>query len=154
MSHVNSSTDVCHELDCLRLAVGANPLLEWCEGQRTWTWWGTWANDYHEVDAAYKQGIPVEDYGESEHAIKVKGTAYEIGVVKRRDGNGHSLVFDFYGSSGRRIVDVVGKTCEKLLTEYHRQVAMKHANEKGWTYHEEGINEDGELVVELIPNQY
>ncbi len=45
--------------------------------------------------SAYKLGIDPQEYGTSDHAIRVAGVHYEIGVVKRTDGKGWSLVWEF-----------------------------------------------------------
>jgi len=128
MSHVVASGVIITDIDCLKAAVAKVMGLHWKENQKTWKWYGKWVNDYSAADAAYKLGIETKDYGKCEHAIKVDGSSYEIGVMKRKDGKGYSLVFDFFGGNGHRIQDVVGTGCEKLMVEYQREYVTKFAN--------------------------
>lgn len=141
MSHVRTSKAKCKLIDPLKRAVAKFPKLKWKEGQKTYKWWGVWANDYARADAAYKNGIDVEDYGKCEHAIGVEGTDWEIGVCKRKDGQGYSLVWDFYGKSGQAIEAVIGSSAEKLMVEYQKQYLAQFASEQGFTF-DLTVNED------------
>lgn len=116
------------DLACLRAAVAKLAGIHWKEGQRTFSWYGKWVGDYSADDAAYKLGIDTKDYGRCEHAIKVDGSRYEIGVMKRKDGKGYSLVFDFYGGNGHKIQEMVGAGCEKISVEYQREYITRFAN--------------------------
>lgn len=69
------------------------------EGQKTFQWFGKWMDDYSAEDAAYKLGIDPKDYGKCDHAIKVPGASYEIGLVKQKDGT-LLPVWDFFSSGG------------------------------------------------------
>lgn len=128
MSHVVASGVIITDIDCLKAAVARVPGLHWKENQKTWAWYGKWVGDYDAADAAYKLGIDTKDYGKCEHAIKVDGSNYEIGVMKRKDGKGYSLVFDFFGSNGKKIQQMVGDGCEKLMVEYQRAYVTRFAN--------------------------
>lgn len=127
MSHVVSSPILISDLACLKAAVQKISGLHWKEGQKQWRWYGSWQDDYAAADAAYKLGIDVKDYGTSDHVITVDGSGYDIGVMKRKDGKGYSLVWDFFGT-GRHINEVVGDGCEKLMVEYQRAYVTKFAN--------------------------
>jgi hypothetical protein len=131
MSHVVSAQVICTDLDCLRAAVAKFPKLRWMEGKKTYNWYGSWVNDYSRDDAAYKNGIDTSDYGKCEHAIKMDGVEYEIGVMKRKDGAGYSLVWDFF-SDGARISEYVGKGAENLMTEYSREFVNQFAAAEGY----------------------
>lgn len=75
-------------------------------------------------------GMTAEDLGKCSHVLRVKGnsSAYEIGVVRRRDGRpGFSLVFDFWGSNGRALEQKAGSKCGALLQEYSAAVVTKNA---------------------------
>lgn len=130
MSHVEASKAKPTDLDILREATALFPQLHWKENQKTYEWYRQWMNDYHGEHAAYKQGIDPKDYGKCEHAISVDGSAYEIGVCKRKDGQGYSLVWDFYGT-GRNINKVIGDGAEKLMVEYQRLLCAKYATMAG-----------------------
>lgn len=116
------------DMACIRAAVAKIKGLHWKENQKTWAWYGKWVGDYDASDAAYKLGIETKDYGTCEHAIKVDGSNYEIGVMKRNDGKGWSLVFDFFGHNGQQIQKVVGTGAEKLSVEYQREYVTRFAN--------------------------
>ena len=100
--------------------------LELVRGQKTWKWWGRWVDDYHGQEAAYNFGIDPKEYGTcAEHAICMKNdaNAYEIGVVKRRDGKpGYLLLFDFYGQ-GENITKIIQGMNEK--GEFERAGKLK-----------------------------
>lgn len=133
MSHVVAHPEICFT-DFDALASACEELgLEFRQGQKTWKYWGSWANDYHQADAAYKHGIKPEDYGKGVHAIAVKGdsTAYEIGLVPSKDGNGFIPVYDFYGSYGKKIQDKAGKDLEKLRGKYAEHGIRATAQREG-----------------------
>ena len=116
MSHMAAIDLEITDLDALGAACG-HLGLELVRGQTTWKWWGSWANDYHAQEAAYNFGVKPEEYGKcAEHVIRMVGDseAYEIGVVRRRDGKpGYILLYDFFAQSNK---------IEKLI---------KGVNEKG-----------------------
>lgn len=130
MSHVVTSPVIVQSLACLKKALAKFPKLKWREGQTRWKWYGRWMNDYSQADAAYKLGIEPQDYGKCEHAIHMDGVEYEIGVMKRKDGKGYSLVWDFFGC-GHRINEYIGDGAEQLMTEYNRQFVLAHAESEG-----------------------
>lgn len=99
--------------------------------QKTYQWFGTWVNDYGAADAAYRNGIDPKDYGKCEHAIQMPGCTYEIGVVKRPDGKGLTLIYDFYGP-GSKIKNALGQGCEKLKQFYGVHKATLAAKAKGY----------------------
>lgn len=134
MSHVVAHPDVCFtDVESLRSACEELG-LEFRENQKTWKYWGSWAEDYHEADAAYKHGIKPQDYGKGEHAISVKGdaSAYEIGLVPNPKGDGSWMpVYDFYGTYGKKIQDKAGKKLEKLKGKYNEHAIRNQAAKQG-----------------------
>ena len=117
MSHVSTIQTIVNDLDALKQA--ADYLgLEFVEGQRTFKWYGSWVRDYHEEDAAYKQGHNPEDYGKCDHALRVKGNdnAYEVGVVGKGDGT-YSLLFDHW-AGGNGLMEKIGAKGSKLNQTY------------------------------------
>jgi len=105
--------------------------LTFHENQKTYKWYGTWVNDFHGQDAAYRHGIKTEDYGKCEHAISVPGSQYQIGLHKNPNGPGLVPVFDFYGS-GHNIQALLGGGGEKLKQVYGVHAATRAAKKKGW----------------------
>ena len=116
MSHMAAIDLEITDLNAMELACG-HLGLKLVRGQTTWTWFGSWVNDYHAKEAAYNFGIDPKEYGKcAEHVIRMVGDddAYEIGVVRRRDGKpGYILLFDWFAQSNK---------IEKLI---------KGVNEKG-----------------------
>lgn len=123
--------------------------LIFVEGQKTFAWFGTWVDDYDEDDAAYKRaGIKPEDYGKCEHAIKLPGCNYEIGVVRRPDGKGLTLIYDFFGE-GKKIQNALGTGCEKLrqLHGFHRATMLAKA--KGHLTRRVNLS-DGRVKLQIL----
>ena len=94
--------------------------------QRQYRWWGSWLDDYHKDDAAYKQGVAAADYGKCDHAIVFEGVNYEIGVVKQDDG--FNLVFDFMDD--QLIGRLGGNGAPKLLQSYAVEAAIEQAQQQ------------------------
>lgn len=57
------------------------------KNQKTFKWYGTWVNDYSEEDAAYLNGVKVEDFGKCSHAISIPGCKYQAGLVEGEQGS-------------------------------------------------------------------
>jgi hypothetical protein len=148
VSHVVSSEAIITDLDCLKAVLHKFPGLRWKEGQKKYHWAGRWYNDYSKEDAAYKRGIDVKDYGKSEHVLHLDNTTYEIGVCKRKDGQGYSLVWDFVGD-GYKLSDAIGKNAEKLMCEYAKEYCTRYAQEMGMMM-TSTTTEDGNTLVEMI----
>jgi hypothetical protein len=148
MSHVTSSSVIIKDLDALRAAVKLFPELQWCEGQKTYRWYGSWQNDYSSDDAAYKRaGIDPKDYGKCAHAIKCKGSEYDIGIVPLKTG-GYGIIFDYYGT-GRKIQEVVGEQACKLAQQYSRQVTIQAARKAGYFVREK-VLPTGAIKLQLV----
>lgn len=122
MSHVVALQWKIKNLAVLK-EVAASLGLEFRENQKTWKWYGRWVNDYSEGDAAYKRGVPPEQYGHGQHALSVKGNknAYEVGVIETAPGE-YTLAWDFY-DGGRGLMDKIGKDGQKLLQGYSSAIA-------------------------------
>jgi hypothetical protein len=125
--------------------------LELRENQKTWKWWGSWANDYHADNAAYRQGIKPEDYGKCEHAIGVPGnqSAYEVGLCRDQDGN-LRLAFDFY-AGGRGLCDFVGNKGEKLFQTVGKHKAIADCKAAGWQVQGVETTADGKVKITASP---
>jgi hypothetical protein len=126
--------------------------LQFMEGQTTYKWYGKWVNDYHGNDAAYRHGVDPKNYGKCEHAIRVPGATYEIGVVRNQKGK-LCLVWDAWGGGGGHLIEkVCGKGCAKLLESYSKQLVTKQLKAKGYYKSTETKNSQGE--TELIFQSY
>lgn len=79
-----------------------------------------------------------------DHAIVHPGKpqAYEIGLVLGKDGQTYELQHDDYlGAQG--MVEAAGKGCRKILVEYGRAKTRRIAQERGWSYREEKLDNGG-----------
>jgi hypothetical protein len=133
MSHVVAHPDICF-VDFDALTTACEELgLEFRPGQKVWKWWGVWAKDYSEEDAAYRQGVDPKNFGKGEHAIAVKGDseAYEMGLVPSTKGDGFMPVYDFYGEYGKRLQNKTGKKLEKLNGKYAEHAIRNLARKQG-----------------------
>lgn len=94
----------------------------------TYNWWGTHVGDY-----PLPEGFTAQDLGNCDFALAVPGSpsAYEVGVVKRRDGKeGFAFLYDFYGASGKMLEDVIGTGAERLQGGEFKQAYTVAATER------------------------
>jgi hypothetical protein len=132
MSHVANVEVEVTDLDVLKKACEALG-IEFREGQRTWKWYGKWMDDWNTSDAAVTNGYDPKLFGKGEHAIRVPGATYEIGVVKNPTGNGYRLIYDNYGSEGRKISERLGgMKLTKLNAEYTATLSARQLRRKGF----------------------
>ena len=76
-----------------------------------------------------------------EHAVKVPGTSYEIGLVK--SGGGWTLAYDAYDGV---IESVCGRKLQTVNEGYVRRVAHKSLARRGFRFREERLG-DGRLQL-------
>lgn len=82
---------------------------EWQEGQVAYRWYGQFMGGY-----PLPAGFKAEELGRCDHAIRIPGARYEIGVV-RRDGE-WKLLWDFYSAGG--LQQRLGKDAGLLKQSY------------------------------------
>ena len=109
---------------------------EWREGQKTYKWYGQFMDDY-----PLPPGFTRNDLGRCDHAIKIPGAKYEIGVVKK-DGE-WKLLWDFWESGG--LQQKLGQNAGLLKQAYgmaktrvtaksnKRKCYQRPAKQKNWT---------------------
>jgi hypothetical protein len=117
------------DLAALKAAVLAAG-CQWMEGQTTHKWYGRFMNDWSDERAASNRRDP-KTFGKCEHAIKVPGVDYEIGVVRRPDGKSYDLVYDSWGS-GRGLENKFGVGLPLLKQAYGVEVAKKQLTRQGY----------------------
>lgn len=132
MSHVSLVTTEVTDLAAVE-AMCVEKGWQFKRNQKTWKWYGSWQADYSAPDAAYRNGVSVEDYGKCEHAIGVPGTDWEIGLVKNKQTGGYKLVYDFFGSRGRPLQQAIGKDGGSFLQGYGIAKATLIARSKGYS---------------------
>lgn len=114
------------------------------KNQKTYSWYG-----YHVGDYPLPQGFKKEDMGKCEHAIKVDGSQWEIGVVKDPENEKKfKLIYDFYGAHGRDIEKVCGKGLGKLKARYTVAELKHKLNKKKAKYKEEVKNGKIRLTIQ------
>lgn len=145
MSHVVCSSIIINDLDALKKAVARFPKLKWND-KKTFKWFGDWRNDYSAKDAAYKNGIDPDQYGTCDVCIQMEGVKYEIGVVRRKDGQGWSLVWDNV-CDGYRLTELLGAHAEKLTSAYAEEYIRQFAERNGFIM--EQTEDDEGLVLTM-----
>jgi hypothetical protein len=145
MSHVATVKLDVQDLESLKNAVG-DLGLEWREGQKTYKWFNSWVGDYHGEDAAYREYDPKEFGKNAEHAIRDKEGEYEIGVAKAKEGNGYSLLVDFWGNPGV-VRKCGGKGLPDLKQRYAEHVTIKQLRKTGFRTTVQRVRTDGSVQV-------
>jgi hypothetical protein len=155
MSHITSININITDLSALKAAItefGA----EWREGQQTYTWFGRSVGDY-----PLPEGFTKEDLGKCEHAIRLPGCEYEIGIVRKKDGTGFTLLYDYWSPreyhqervNGEHPVTVVdgvmmgGEGLGRLKQIYGVNKATYAARAKGYMVQRKKVGNAIKLVV-------
>lgn len=150
MSHVTSSLAIITDLDVLRWVIKTFfPKLKWMEGQKTYKWYGNFQDDWgeeNEEKTARSRGIDPSQYGKCDHALHLPGCPYEIGITKRNDGEGWSLVWDVW--RGAQLSEYIGNDAEKLMLKYNMAYVEKYAGMEGCMI--ETTEEDDGIYMKLM----
>ena len=112
MSHVVSIQLLIKDLEALKMAC-KDLGCEFIKDKKEYAWYGVHVGDY-----PLPEGMTKEEMGKCNHAIKVPGANWEIGVVKEKDGKSYKLIYDFFGDEGRKIHNVCGENLGKLKQRY------------------------------------
>jgi hypothetical protein len=135
MSHV-ATVDI-HITNLADLRVACNRLgLELAEGQTAYRWYGR-----HVGDFPLPAGFRPDELGKCEHAIRIPGneTAYEVGVVPRRDGKpGWTLLWDFW-CGGYGLQAKIGQDAGLLKQAYAIAAATRQARLQGFNVQEQQL---------------
>lgn len=140
MSHVSSIDLEINDLQALE-KMCKEMGLTFVKDKKTYTWYGRFMGDY-----PLAKGMKVEDLGKCSHAIKVPGSAYEIGVCKQKDGT-FRLTYDFWGP-GKIISDKLGHDLEKLKQMYATNKIEIEAKRKGYTTQRKKLS-NGSMMVTI-----
>jgi hypothetical protein len=98
--------------------------LEFVEGQPSYVWFGHWVGD-----SPLPEGFTQGDLGHCDHAIRVPGASYEIGVVFREGA--YHLLWDSWGQGG--LEAALGKECNRLRQAYGVAAAILEAQRQGYS---------------------
>jgi hypothetical protein len=139
MSHVSKIELEVNDLDTLKAACKRLG-LEFIDGQKTYAWYGRFMRDYPLPD-----GISADDLGKCDHAIRVPGAEYEIGIVKK---NGkYTLLWDFWQSGG--LEKKLGKNAGKLKQAYAVERVRREARTRGYGVCEQKVSQEIRLVLTM-----
>ena len=116
--------------------------------RKTFKWWGRWEQDYHEEDAAYKQGVAVEDYGKCDAVISFPGVQYEVGLIKTDAG--YRLIFDYVDWKLEQLMG--GKEAHRFVQEYARSAVELEAESLGYNYTTQLV--EGQYEIEVQESSY
>jgi hypothetical protein len=125
MSHCSRIEVEIHSLEALKKACKKLG-FQFMEGQKTYQWFGRYMGDWPLPD-----GYTREELGACEHAIKVPGAAYEVGVIKSRQKPGsYELIWDFWSGGG--LVPILGTEGENLIESYTIEQTKLTAKNQGY----------------------
>jgi len=117
MSHIVRIETKITDLSALRSAVKAMG-FEWLQDEKRYVWYGQWVGD-----TPMPKDMQVENLGKCEHAIRVPGAKYTVGVV--RSGAGYELRYDYWSSGG--LEPVLGRAAGPLVQSYAIQKTLQEA---------------------------
>jgi len=135
LSHISKIEIEIQSIEDLKQA--CNELgLEFREGQKDYKWYGTQRESVSGNDNQ-------TDLGKCDHAIKVPGAKYEIGIVKK--GKHYELLWDNYYTGG--LEEKVGKNAGFLKQAYSIQRIKREARIKGYRVVQKKVTNGIRLVL-------
>lgn len=141
MSHVETIKIKVRDLDALGTA--AERLGMEMRKQSNYRWFGSHVGDY-----PLPEGFTASDLGKCEYALSIPDSpnAYEVGVAPSPDGDGYTLLWDFW-SGGYGLQAQVGQNGSRLIQEYARAIVEQQVGNE-WSMTDQ-MTEDGSLVLTL-----
>ena len=139
MSHVAKIELEINDVETLKLACERLG-LQFIENQRSYEWYGSWVGD-----TPLPEGITLADFGKCDHAIKVPGAQYEIGIVQR--DKKYILLWDYWHRGG--LEEKLGKNAGRLKQAYAIERVRKEARIKGHRICEQKTNQGIRLVLRV-----
>jgi hypothetical protein len=101
--------------------------FEFCDNQQSYQWYGHWVGD-----SPLPEGITEDQLGKCDHAIKVPGAQYEVGVVRK--GQSYILLYDEWIKGGLKAK--LGVNAGLLKQAYTIETLRKEARQKNYRFHE------------------
>ncbi len=143
MSHVVTVSVEIRDLEAVK-RLCANLGWTFQEGQTNYKWYGRWVGNYTAADSALNHGIKYEDLGKCDHAIKVPGCGYELGLKKV--GEEYKLLWDVYDSSLKQAMG--GAAGEKFCQEYGLACVTMEAERNGYAWSSSKL-ENGSYEIQI-----
>ena len=140
MSHISKVTTKLQCLESLKLACKRLG-FEFVQGQQRYAWFGRFVGD-----SPMPEGLTVDDLGKCDHAIKVPGAKYEVGVCKV-DG-GYELRWDYYGPGGL-MEPLGGQKAGKLVQAYAAAKLVRGAPAFRKRVASQKVRTDGFIEMEI-----
>lgn len=147
MSHVADCDIHIKDLDALEQALKHIPGAHLMRGQKTHMWFGRFMNDWNSQNAAANRRDP-ETFGKCDHAIRLDGAEYEIGLCQEADGT-FTPVYDSWGDGQKLVKKFGGLQLPKLKDEYAAAVATRVMARKGFRV-ARTTNAKGEIVLRAV----
>lgn len=138
MSHISKIELEIKSLDAL-IEACTKLGFQFVKDQKTYVWYGRWVGD-----SPLPQGVSKEDLGKCEHAIKVPGCSYEIGVVRNQNGS-YQLLWDSWESKLRL---AIGQNASVLKQAYTTEVVRQQAKLKGYRVIEKKMEKGVRLILQ------
>ena len=139
MSHISKIELVIQSLENLKEAC-KNLGFEFMENQKSYKWYGRWVGD-----TPIPEGIDIKDIGKCDHAIRVPGCEYEIGIIRR--GDHYILLWDYYQAGG--LIQKIGMNAGILKQAYTVVRVRKKARLKGYRIRERKMAQGIRLVLSI-----
>lgn len=126
MSHVATIDLEIDDLTSLQAAAEALGLM--FSEKKTYRWYGRSVGDY-----PLPNGFTEADLGKCDYAISLPGNAkaYEVGVVRNKNGKGYQLLWDFW-NGGFGLEEKIGKNAGLLKQSYAVSRAKKEMLRQGY----------------------
>jgi hypothetical protein len=114
--------------------------FEFSENQQSYQWYGRWIGD-----SPLPDGITEDQLGKCDHAIKVPGAPYEVGVVRK--GKSYILLYDDWIKGGLK--KKLGVNAGLLKQAYTIETLRKEARRKNYRFHETKIKNQIRVTLTL-----
>jgi hypothetical protein len=139
MSHVVGIETEISDLAALRSACERLG-FDLREGQKSYRWYGRFMGDY-----PMPEGMSQSDLGKCDHAIRVPGADYEVGVRQQPNGS-YRLAYDFWQQGGL-LGPLGGQKAEKLVQAYGAEKVKREVKRKGFRVKREVVMANGDIKV-------
>jgi len=140
MSHVSHIQLKIFDLSAIKRAC-TRMGFQFVENQKTYEWYGTLVEP---EKYPLPEGITQDQLGHCDHAIKIPGARYEIGVLKRNGS--YMLLCDYWDTKLKR---AIGENGGLLKQAYGVEVIKEAARKKRFSYSEKQVNSGIEITITL-----
>jgi len=114
--------------------------FEFRKNQQSYLWYGRWVGD-----SPLPEGITEDQLGKCDHAIKVPGAQYEVGVVRK--GHSFILLYDEWVKGGLKTK--LGVNAGLLKQAYTIETLRKEARQKNYRFHETKMKKQIRVTLTL-----